>query len=99
MNDPSPYNTCNKVQRTRSREYHPTRYCEECKTFVGKHKPSCSKASLEDYHRAMEKALKDETWARKRAAFWLQQVTIMHGKLSMLKQENRKLRSKVASKN
>jgi hypothetical protein len=47
----------------------------------------------------MEKALKDETWARKRAAFWLQQVTIMHGKLSMLKQENRKLRSKVASKN
>jgi len=59
------------------------------------HALGCPLATMADAKIAVEKARKNEEWARERAAFWLLQVRHMHGKLSMLKAELRKVRSNV----
>jgi len=69
------------------------RWCNECSAF-NRHNPHCSKATIDDYFKALEKALKDEEWSRKRARHWLDQCRLMHGKIAMLKAENNKLRRK-----
>ena len=58
------------------------------------HSIGCPLASLEDAKKEVERSRDSEKWARDRAHFWLQTCRQMHGKIALLKAENRKLRKK-----
>jgi hypothetical protein len=58
------------------------------------HSVGCPLASMEDAAKEVERARNSEKWARDRAHFWLQTCRQMHGKIAMLKAENKKLRKK-----
>lgn len=59
------------------------------------HSPKCGDAPIEDVRRGMGSYERRSETFMNRAAYWQNQVTLMHGKLAMLKGENRKLRGRL----
>ena len=72
-------------------------WCPACSKYRASslHARGCPKASVTDAIAWIEETEKWDRFHKERAAFWLNEVRKMHGKLAMLKQENNQLRKKL----
>lgn len=68
--------------------------CPECHRWAG-HVATCPNVTTEMLIAQIERAAQAEEWARERARKYLDQLSLMHGKLALLKHENNKLRRKI----
>ena len=66
-------------------------WCDLCQRYGG-HKEDCTAQTKESLLASVKKAIEREKWARETATNYLRQLQNLHGKLSMIKHENNKLR-------
>jgi len=82
-----------KLMRTRNLPGEP-RTCPSCRKW-STHQADCPEMTIAAALKREQAAKQSEKWARERAAHWLNECRKMHGKLAILKAENRKLRTKL----